>query len=41
VISPNKTYQVVIGKTITPEPATMAMLVLGGAGLFLAKRRRG
>jgi len=41
VISPNKTYQVVIGKTITPEPATMAMLALGGAGLFLAKRRRG
>ena len=24
-----------------PEPATMAMLVLGGAGLFLTKRRRG
>ena len=24
-----------------PEPATMAMLVLGGASLFLAKRRRG
>ena len=24
-----------------PEPATMAMLTLGGAGLFLAKRRRG
>jgi len=41
VIKPSKTYQVVIGKTITPEPATMAMLVLGGAGLFLAKRRRG
>jgi len=41
VIKPNMTYQVVIGKTITPEPATMAMLVLGGAGLFLAKRRRG
>jgi len=39
VISPNMTYQVVIGKTITPEPATMAMLALGG--LFLAKRRRG
>jgi len=41
VVAPNKTYQVVIGKTITPEPATMAMLALGGAGLFLAKRRRG
>ena len=26
---------------VIPEPATMAMLVLGGAGLFLAKRRRG
>jgi len=41
VINPSRTYQVVIGKTITPEPATMAMLALGGAGLFLAKRRRG
>ncbi len=26
---------------VVPEPATMAMLVLGGAGLFLTKRRRG
>jgi hypothetical protein len=29
------------GHAGVPEPATMAMLVLGGAGLFLAKRRRG
>jgi len=41
VIQPGKTFQIVIGKAIAPEPATMAMLVLGGAGLFLTKRRRG
>ena len=41
VIEPNKTFQIVIGKEIAPEPATMAMLALGGAGLFLTKRRRG
>jgi hypothetical protein len=41
IIQPGKTFQIVIGKEITPEPATMAILVLGGAGLFLAKRRRG
>ena len=41
VIGPGKTFQIVIGKAIAPEPATMAMLVLGGAGLFLTKRRRG
>jgi hypothetical protein len=29
------------GHAGVPEPATMAMLTLGGAGLFLAKRRRG
>ena len=36
-----KTFQIGPQKLITPEPATMAMLVLGGAGLFLTKRRRG
>lgn len=41
VIGPGKTFQIVIGKEIAPEPATMAMLALGGAGLFLTKRRRG
>ena len=41
VIGPGKTFQIVIGKAIAPEPATMVMLVFGGAGLFLTKRRRG
>jgi len=41
ILQPGKTFQIVIGKEIAPEPATMAMLVLGGAGLFLTKRRRG
>jgi hypothetical protein len=36
-----KSYLIGSEKLISPEPATMAMLVLGGAGLFLAKRRRG
>jgi hypothetical protein len=38
-IKPNKTYQVVIGKTITPEPATVALLTLGGLALALRRRR--
>ena len=36
-----KSYLIGSEKLISPEPATMAMLTLGGVGLFLAKRRRG
>jgi len=40
IIQPGKTFQIVIGKEIAPEPATMAMLVLGGVAMLVRRRMR-
>ncbi len=40
-LSPNDVAQLVVSFTVTPEPATLSLLLLGGSAVVLRRRQRG